>query len=196
MEKNMKKLFLVLIIILCCISVLFAIDKEKGPFGTTWLSSESDLRKVGTLTLYKDNGDYSTYIFSPNKGHSAFDSYMVLLLKDVGLVKVVAGGKNIKCTGYGTELKSAYESMRESLIKTYGSVSGEENYNSSSVWSEPADWMYSLYMGHRKLESFWQTGTVFILLEAVAENSNSGYIILAYEHKKWGEYLESEADVL
>lgn len=192
----MKKILVLLLVLLCCISMLFAETKEKGPFGTTWLSSVEELSKVGTFSLYEDYGDYATYLFSPKKGHSAIDLYMTLFLKDIGLVKIIAVGNEIKCSGYGTELISAYRSMKESLTKAYGSVFKEVDNNSSSIWSSPEDWMYSLYMGHRNLCSFWETDTLNIILEACADRTTVGYIKLTYEHVKWGEYLDSEVDVL
>ncbi len=192
----MKRITVLLLVFLCCVSILFAETKEKGPFGTTWLSSVEELSKAGTISLYEDYGDYATYLFSPQKGHSALDIYMMLILKDVGLVKIAAFGKEIKCSGYGTELKSAYRSMKESLTKSYGTAVEEVDFNSSSLWSDPEDWMFSLSMGHRELYSYWMTDTVFIQLEACADSSTVGYLELTYEHEKWGEYLDSEADVL
>ena len=196
MSEKMKRITVLLIIILCCVSMLFAEAKERGPFGTTWLSSKEELEKDGTLTLYEDFGDYATYEFSPKKSHSAFDMYLVLILKDIGLVKIVAGGKDIKCSGYGTELRSAFESMKESLTKTYGSAVEEQDYNASSVWSDPEDWMYALKFGHRRLASYWETETLVVLLEACADYITVGYLTLTYEHEKWNEYLKSEDNYL
>lgn len=187
----MKKIVVVLLITLFCMSFLFAVEeKEKGPFGTKWLYSKEEMEKVGTLTLAEDCGDYSLCYFEPINGHSAFDRYLVIMLDDVGLVKLVAIGKDIKCSSYGTALKSAYSDMKNSLMKAYGPVTKEYDFNTSSLWTEADDWMHSLYYGYRYLTCYWEMDNYTVGLDSEASDSSTGNISVTYEHEKWGEYLE------
>ena len=188
----MKKTIIVLCLIFCCIFSIIAAEKEKGPFGTTWLSSKEEVEEVGKLTLIQDYGDYAFYYFTPNKGHSAFESYLIIIIKNVGLVKIVASGTDINCTGYGTALKNAYSDMKNSLIKSYGPVTKEYDFNTSSLWTDADDWMYALYRGYRYLTCYWDTENYTIGLDANASSSSVGYITLTYEHNKWGEFLNNK----
>ena len=188
----MKKTIIVFLLALCFICILFAEEKEKGPFGTTWLSSKEEVEQVGTLSVIKDYGDYTLYSFVPQKGHSAFESYGMIIVKDIGMVKIVASGSDINCTGYGTSLKSAYSDMKNSLIKSYGPVTKEFDFNTSSVWKDADDWMYSLYLGYRYLTCYWDLENYTVGLDAKASSSSVGYISLTYEHNKWGEFLNKK----
>jgi len=193
---NMKKFIVILLIALLCTSFIFAVEeKEKGPFGTKWLSTKEELEEAGTLSLAKDYGDYSIYYFDPIKGHSAFDSYLVIILDDVGFVKIGAYGKDISCNEYGTALKSAFSDMKNSLVKSYGTPTDDYDFNSSSYWKDADDWMYSLYMEYRVLACVWETDSLGIILKANAPSTSKGNIELSYEHKKWGEYLNKKSAV-
>ena len=189
----MKRVFVVLLLALCCICILTAEEKEKGPFGTKWLSSKEEVEEVGDLSVLKDYGDYTLYSFVPQKGHSAFKSYGMVIVKDVGMVKILATGSDISCTGYGTALKSAYSDMKNSLIKSYGPVTKEYDFNTSSVWKDADDWMYSLYLGYRFLSCYWEFDNYSVYLDANASSSSIGYITLIYEHNKWGEFLDKKS---
>ena len=183
-----KKIVFALVLMICAMSLLLAAEeKEKGPFGTKWLMTKEELAEVGTFGEIINSNEYCTmYDFHPKKTHSAFESYTVILGKDEGLVKVIAYGKDISCNEYGTALKNEYNSMKASLTGSYGSAKQEYDFNTSSLWSDPEDWMYSLAKGYRYLACYWELPRISVVLEALGSSSSKGYIKLTYEHNMWG----------
>lgn len=183
-----KKIVFALVLLICAMSLLFAAEeKEKGPFGTKWLMTKEELAEVGTFGEVLSSNEYCTiYDFHPKKTHSSFESYSVVLGKDEGLVKVVAYGKDISCNEYGTALKNEYNSMKDSLTASYGKVTNEYDFNTSSLWNDPEDWMYSLAKGYRYLACYWELPRISVVLEALGSSSSKGYIRLTYEHNMWG----------
>lgn len=182
-----KKSILFFVLLICVMSLLFAAEeKEKGPFGTKWLMTKEELAEIGAFGEILTSNDYCTiYDFYPRKTHSSFESYSVVLGNNEGLVKVIAYGNDISCNEYGTSLKTEYGSMKDSLTNSYGAVTNEYDFNTSSLWSNAEDWMYALYKEYRYLACFWKQPNVTIGLEALALSSSKGYIKLTYEHKMW-----------
>lgn len=174
----------------CLVLVVVCAVAYAGPFGMEWGMTKEQLENVGTLELQHQEELFTSFDFIPKKSHSAFESYQLILGTDEGLVKIVAYGNDITCNDYGTQLKSEFNSMKDSLVKNYGKVSNTFDFNSSSTWDEADDWMMSLYLDKRVFAVFWELQDISIMLEAKATSSSKGYIKLTYENDKWGEILD------
>lgn len=187
----MKRIITSLCLLLLCTS-LFA-----GPFGIEFGMTKNEIEKHGKLTEISSNDFYSTYSFVPEKKHSLFSSYSLLIGKDEGLVKLIATTATISDTGYGTSTKSKYKEIKTSLEKTYGKPTEEYDFNSSKTWTDPDDWMMSLKLGYRYLTCYWDTKDergigLTVYIDANAKSSSSSTITLGYESAKFYEVKDKQ----
>lgn len=123
------------------------------------------------------------------KPHEDFEFYMVVVSPKQGLCKVVGFGNNVSTSVYGTELRSAFNTLEAALISKYGNRKQFDQLRAGSIWDEPKDFMMGMLEKERSLVSFWDQdeGSTFtdhitaITLEAKALRQNVGFIELSYE---------------
>jgi len=140
------------------------------------------------------------FVFSttsvPN-GHPDFDYFTLLITPGHGLCKINASTKTISTSAYGNEIRSKFEGFESSLSSKYGKVQKFDRLRSGSIWKEPRDWMMGLRKKERTLASFWEgeesplpdkLGS--ISLEAVALNTENGFIKIGYEFKNSSECID------
>lgn len=122
------------------------------------------------------------------KPHSAFDQYVGQITPKLGLSWIKAIGKTIDTSGYGVELKSAFDSMEQKLATTYGMQKRNDFLMHDSIWSEPRDWMQAVLSKERILMSEWSRDTgaaltdslMSVALIAGAYDASTGYITIEY----------------
>ncbi len=179
----MKKLFFALLCIF-----LISVSVFASPFG---LSKGMTLEQVkeacgGREPVKINDGLYSIV---PVKQHPYFVRYIAWIDEKEGLNYIKAIGKDIDTNSYGFELKSKFDSLENSLSKTYGKCDRMDFLMPGSIWDDLNEWMYALEKKERYLMSIWERkygSTLPDELEsvgiiAVAESSNSGYVVLEYE---------------
>jgi len=126
--------------------------------------------------------------------HPSFAYYVVIISPRNGLVKVVGVGTTIETSAYGSELKSEFEELLESLVPIYGTPKLFDYLRAGSIWREPRDWMAAMIDKERTLEAFWAPSLPFdnrvatIGLQAEALSGHAGRISLGYEMVGFSEY--------
>ncbi len=137
-----------------------------GPFGIDMGMSLAQVKAVSKTTpkLIQDN----VYEITPPKTNDMFETYYVRIDPDYGVYWLKAIGKGLYTNGYGDRLKTTFESLVESIRKTYG----EELYRvdelkEGSIWGDSERFMYALQHGDRDLYAMWskfdENSGIFIL---------------------------------
>ena len=178
----MKKLFISIFVVFIS-SMLFA-----GPFG---LEKGMSLEQVKTACGGRDpvKIDEGHYLITPLKPHPYFVKYVAWIDMKQGLNYIKAIGSDISTNGYGIELRSKFDSLEQSLSKSYGTCSRTSLLLPGSLWDDADEWMRSLEKNERYHFSTWdkKNGSTLpdditaIALIANSTGTYSGYIVLEYE---------------
>lgn len=156
----------------------------------------------------KEIAPYKFSLETPPKAHPAFSLYILQITPKCGLSWIKAIGGDINTSGYGIELKSAFEGMEEKLNKTYGTCTRNDFLMFDSIWNEPKDWMMAILKKERFLGSTWDvksnarltSALDSVYLNASASDTETGYITLEYILKNSAqsdaEIAEAQDDAL
>lgn len=137
-----------------------------GPFGIDMGMSLAEVKQV-CKTAPKHIQD-NVYERTPPKINDMFETYYIRIDPDYGVYWLKAIGKDLYTNTYGERVKSTFESLVESIRKTYG----EELYRvdkvkEGSIWGDPERFMYALQRGDRELYAMWskfdENSGIFIL---------------------------------
>jgi hypothetical protein len=134
------------------------------------------------------------------KPYPEFEEYVLFFSRKDGLLKIIALGKDISTSAEGTELRDDFSKLREILTQHYSSpqdldfVKGDPD----SPVAEPDNFMLSLLEKERDLSSVWppqngaklSDGISGIVLEALPEHLDTGYLRLTYEFDGWDDYVD------
>jgi hypothetical protein len=168
-----------------------------GPFGLDKGMTLDNLKKQTELT--PGNQPFIYTAKNLLNGHPDFGQYLLVVTPDYGLCKVSASSKNISTDSSGIDLKEYHKQLNEALVAKYGSASEIFDFlKAGSIWKEPHYWMMSLIKKDRALTTFWipSKNTALpdalstISLEALALNTNSGYVRLTYEFDNMSDCLK------
>ena len=176
-----------------------------GPFGfERGMTKEQVIALVGQRAVEKVEDDQLVLKTAP-RPHPDFNTYIVMISPERGLVKFSAVGKIIHTSRYGEEVKSAFDETQNLVIKSYGPPAhAYDLLKSGSIWKEPEDWMAGLAKEERGLLSFWQftpsiistnpspSHLALVELKAHALSMEEGYLVLGYEFEGLVEYLDSK----
>ena len=167
---------------------------QAGPFGLDMGTPLTVLRKQ--LPLKPEGRVYAYWSPTVPKPHESFDTFMFLVTPGQGLCLIRAAGKDVRTSVYGTELKTQFETVSSALKSRYGKPSSDFNFlKAGSIWNEPRDWMTALHNKERTLAQFW-TGEglpddlAAVSLEAVADDTRTGWVVLEYQFKNAIECIE------
>ncbi|MYD85730.1 MAG: hypothetical protein F4Y14_05840 [Acidobacteria bacterium] len=142
------------------------------------------------------------------KPHSAFDLYILQFGPESGLCLVKGVGKDVSTNSFGTQLRSAFDDLRERLETAYGSHETIDFVRSGSLWDEPQYFMMGLLKQERLLAARWEQkqGSALknnletVLLMAKAASQDNGYLILEYYFENYDacteELTRAEDDAL
>lgn len=160
-----------------------------GPFGLEMGTPTSKLRVIGRA----DKPD--TYQVAPPTPDAEFSAYVVVASSKQGLCKIVAFGKDHENDADGTAIRAAFEHVKATLAKQYGSSGDFDFVDFGSPWSKGGDFAMSLRENHRSLASFWDSSEESTLpgditnikLEAKATSSTTTYVTVTYEFANFGQ---------
>lgn len=145
----MKKLFFVLMFGLIS-TFIFA-----APFG---LKMGMTIDEIGEQceeepSFVKDD----IYLIKPVKKHPLFEYYAVYVNEKTGLYQIRAISLPIVSNKFGTELKDAFNNVKDRIAKTYGKPKIIDRYNSTadSYYQKDEYWFYALREGSRELSAAW-----------------------------------------
>ena len=191
----MKK---ILCLVFLCLSTQSYSQEKSGPFGLeAGMTKEQILKIVGDGAIKASDGDVLLLTAVP-EAHPDFETYTLLICPEKGLLKILAMSKSVNTNVRGTELKSAYDSLKASLATTYGKPNHAlDMVSNGSIWIYPDDWMAGLAKSERALASSWMDIPLpnklrFIRLDAAAKSKTVGYLNLTYEFEGLEAYMKSK----
>jgi hypothetical protein len=123
---------------------------EATPFG---LKQGMSAQQLGGQAVDIGGGMYKlTSVPSP---HPGMEFYVAQVSPRTGLCYIKAVGKPVQTSGYGTELQSQFENMRDEISAAYGHPRTVDMLLSDSMWEGPRDWMAGLAERERLLFAHW-----------------------------------------
>lgn len=194
MEEKMKK------VTLCVLALLMAAyafcQPWDGPFGLKMGLTFNQLKAVDPGIEKLDENNYK--MTKVPKPHRDLESYYVTISPTSGLAKVGALSANISSNGYGFDVRSKYESLRDALAEKYGEYKEIDMLMPGSIWDDPDDFMMALLMKDRYLFCLWgrDNGSTLpsyiygVALSTTGLNSNTAYLSLVYEFSNYAMYIE------
>jgi len=156
---------------------------EATPFG---LKQGMSARQLGGQAVDIGGGMYKlTSVPSP---HPGMEFYVAQVSPRTGLCYIKAVGKPVPTSGYGTELQSQFENMRDEISAAYGHPRTVDMLLSDSMWEGPRDWMAGLAERERLLFAHWTSESratlgphlTNVFVGASAKTSESGYVVVEY----------------
>lgn len=171
-----------------------------SPFGLNrGMSKSTVIALVGAPAILRSEGDILTLKTVPQP-HAAFDEYLLVFSPSEGLLKVVAVGKDIRTSGDGSEVRSAYSELKDALETGYGNPKDSFDFlKSGSIWKDSSDFMMGLLKDERLLVTYWnfEKGArsdrlSTIKIEAKATRSSIGFITVGYEFEGLEAYIDSK----
>ncbi len=195
--------------ILLLVGLLFSavVIAQSGPFGfQRGMTKNQIVALVGlkAVDTKASVGDVLRLKTAP-KPETAFETYMLLISPDDGLVGIIAIGRDTRTGDDGAELKSVYDAMLQQLSSRYGGPSQTIDIceRAGAACKRSADWMLMLLGRQRRLQSVWRpdvptkamrdTGVHVVTLEATATGINSGLITCRFELEGFAKYVASKS---
>jgi hypothetical protein len=120
--------------------------------------------------------------------HPDFEFYVAQVSPRSGLCYVKGVSKPVRTSGYGTELRTQFETVRDEVSAAYGHYRTVDMLLSDSMWEGPRDWMAGLAERERLLFAHWTEETratlrphlTTVFVAANAKTSQSGYVVVEY----------------
>jgi len=176
--------------------LLLAGSCSAGPFGFEYgMTKDAIIKLVGKDAVKEDKGDLLVLKTAP-KPHELFDTYMVIISPEHGLLKIRAVSRDIDTSQYGDEIKAQFGLIRKGLENVYGEPTHTFDFlRSGSIWDESKDWMTGLLKKERTLEVYWEfkppkQHLTLVDLEVMALSRETGYLGLTYEFEGWEQYAD------
>ena len=126
-----------------------------SPFGLKMGMTINEIAQQceGEPTFFKDG----IYLIKPIKSHPLFEYYAVYVNDKTGLYQIRAISAPINANKFGTELKNAFNNVKDRIAKTYGTPKINDRYNNTAnpYYQKDEYWFYSLREGSRELSAVW-----------------------------------------
>jgi hypothetical protein len=171
------------------LAMLFALTSFSlfaGPFGLEMGMSLQELKaKTGKEPEPVQDDLYKV---DPVNKNNMFEAYIVRVHPKYGVYLIRGIGKNIETSGYGTEVKSAFNTLVAGVEKTYSKYKKTDFLRSKSIWNESRDWMMGMVKKERFLFAEWsaESGATLpadiknIFVAANALSNSKGYVVIEY----------------
>lgn len=136
------------------IFVLVMFSAFAGPFGFSMGMTLDEIKLAcdGREPKYIDD---DRYYVRPAKSHPLFDEYIVWVSETDGLYYIKGISREIKTTGYGTEVKKEFSNLLSPLERKYGAFKKTDKIDKDTLWRKESDWMYAIAHGARTYEAEW-----------------------------------------
>lgn len=191
----------IFLLFLVALSIGAQEHSQPTPFGFKMGMTKAQIINILGEKAIKEAKEDSLVLSSAPAPHPDFDTYVVVISPDKGLLKVGAIGKPISVNDEGNELKEQFEDVYTSLAAKYGNGEKLDFVQGGEANKEPQYWMMTLLDHERTLLVCWNyeegnSGTgqtkTGVLLEAHALSINVGNLTLEYEFPGWSNYLASK----
>lgn len=135
--------------------IFMTISANAGPFGLNMGMTIEDITEAcgGKEPEYIAD---DRYFIEPLKSHPLFEGYIVWINKEDGLYYIKGISKEVKTTGYGTEIKREFENLLSSLERKYDKFQKINRIDRNSYQQDDKDFMRSIAYGARTYEALWQ----------------------------------------
>ena len=175
----------------CLLALLIPVlgqAQTPGPFGLNMGMSKAAIETGSKLEAVEGQSNlYSTKIVP--RPLDGVDFYTLLILPNAGLCQIRVAGRTINSSSHGVEIMARYRQLRDAIANTYGKYGESDFLRSGSIWDEPEDWMMALRRNERVLQAAYdaEEGSTMrnnvkqILLDAMAIDSSSGWILIQYK---------------
>jgi len=178
----------------------YSFSEISAPSEMQWGQSQSDLKRSGLLiTECKKSGELEYCLASGHdKAISFAEAYYLYFLPSYGLQKVLVIGKDITGDLYGSEGKTTYNKVKNSLIKKYPEADGYKHssfeYTGSKLYNESDEFYQCLkYDGCGNWTTFIggenDVALGFFTIALKGSSRGAGYLNLTWESQNWGKYL-------
>jgi hypothetical protein len=176
-----------------------------GPFGFDYgMTKEQVIALVGKDAVLKDQ-EYMLRVSNAPRPDPSFETYLLIISPEKGLLKIMADGLTIPSSAYGTELKVGFMTVRDTVARQYGAPTHNYDFiEQGSTLNQPSDWMAGLLKKERKLGCDWDLAAAGqksgkgkdehisgILLETRGLKKDSGWVILSYEFEGFDAFFDS-----
>ena len=149
---------------------------------------------IGKDNILKQQGDILEVAAAP-KPDLNFDSFLLIVGRDTGLVKLIASGKDIEGDPAGHQMKVAFTSMKTDLSKGYGDPSDNFDFlDVKATHRSPNQFMLSLTNNERSLAAYWTKKDFGNQISSISLSGNglgddTGYLSVEYEFAGYHAYL-------
>lgn len=198
-------------VLLAILTLLLPAACFAGPFGFEYgMTKDQVIAAVGkdkvinTENYKVRNESYILRVASAPKPDDRFETYMLIISPEQGLLKIIATGKTIDTSEVGTELRVNFGAMRDSLSKKYGAptksydfLQPDSHLDSQTAFTE------SLRLKQRILACNWDIDAekrksvgpeadhiVGVILETKGLRRNAGWLELTYEFEGFSQFYE------
>lgn len=156
---------------------------DDGPFGVSMGTPVESLNcdASDTPTMY--------YCESLPKPHPDMDVYIVQSTPASGVCWVKALGKDISDNGFGLNVQSSVDKLKDQIASKYGAKFEAFDFLVyGSLWDQPDDWMMGLALEDRYYAYTWTSSSGYvsvsdvegIYLGAHGSSGNSAYIVVEF----------------
>lgn len=172
-----------------------ALNKGAGTFGFyAGETREQIIAAIGKDNVLKQSGDILEVAASP-KPDPNFETFLLIVGPQQGLVKLIATGKDIDGDPAGHAMKEQFTALKTSLGAGYGEPS--DNFDFLDVKAKhraPGQFMLSLTDTERTLAVYWTKKDFGNQITSISLNGNGlgnekGYLSLEYEFAGYHAYL-------
>lgn len=196
----MRKLKCIPISLLIILSS-YSFSEISAPSEMQWGQSQSDLKRSGlSITDCKKSGELEYCLASGHDKPISFaEAYYLYFIPNYGLQKVLVIGENITGDVYGSEGKTNYKNVKNSLMKKYPEADGYKHtafeYIGRKLYDESDEFYQCLkYDGCGSWQTFIgaenDDALGYFIVELKGSSRGTGYINLTYESSNWGKYLD------
>jgi len=173
----------------------------QGPFGF-----ERGMTRAQVIALVgkdavdsKDSQGDSLWLYTAPKPHPAFDSYLLSISPEHGLLRIVGSGKTIEVGDAGSDLKEAFDTIVKAVAQKYGKPTDTHDFCTGGAECDSERfWMMSLQDKNRVLSTVWVLDAnpvnevKAISVQAKALSINKGYVVYACEFEGWSQYVDEK----
>ncbi len=172
-----------------------AVEQGAATFGFyAGETREQIIAAVGKDNILKQQGDILEVAAAP-KPDPEFDSFLLIVGNDSGLVKLIATGKDIEDDPAGHLMKTQFATIRTDLSKGYGDPSDNFDFlDAKATHRAPNQFMLSLTNTERTLAAYWTKKDFGNQISSISLSGNglgddTGYLSVEYEFTGYHAYL-------
>jgi hypothetical protein len=99
------------------------------------------------------------------------------------LMQLVCLGENITAAPYGPSMQSRYGEIKQIVSRRFGKGESFERQD-ATLWKNSDEWWMSLKTGRGVYSTYWRDRVASVMLKVEALSNDSGYYLLAVEHRE------------